>query len=72
VDVPDRRLLRARATGPLTVSADSAFYSRAMLTTVRKLDVRFSVTTRQDKKIRAAIAAIPEPEPLSINSTARR
>ncbi len=54
------RLRHAGATGPLTVRADSAFYSRAMLTTARKFDVRFSVTARQDKKIRAAIAAIPE------------
>jgi len=50
----------AGATGQLTVRADSAFYSRAMLTTARKFDVRFSVTDRQDKKIRAAIAAIPD------------
>jgi len=48
----------AGATGQLTVRA--AFYSRAMLTTARKFDVRFSVTARQDKKIRAAIAAIPD------------
>jgi hypothetical protein len=54
------RLRHAGATGPLTVRADSAFYSRAVLTTARKFDVRFSVTARQDKKIRAAIAAIPD------------
>ena len=40
--------------------ADSAFYSRAMLTTALTFDVRFSVTARQDKQIRAAIAAIPD------------
>jgi hypothetical protein len=54
------RLRHAGATGPLTVRADSAFYSRAVLSTARKFDVRFSVTARQDKKIRAAIAAIPD------------
>nr|WP_082375978.1 IS1380 family transposase [Pseudonocardia sp. HH130629-09] len=54
------RLRDAGATGPLTVRADSAFYSRAMISTARKFDVRFSVTARQDRKIRAAIEAIPE------------
>jgi hypothetical protein len=54
------RLRQAGATGALTVRADSAFYSRAVLGTARKFGVRFSVTARQDKKVRAAIAAIPE------------
>ena len=54
------RLRAAGATGPLTVRADSAFYSRAMLTTARKFGVRFSITARQDKRIKAAIEAIPE------------
>jgi hypothetical protein len=54
------RVRAAGATGQLTVRADSAFYSRAMLTTAAKLNVRFSVTARQDKKIRAAIEAIDE------------
>ncbi|MFE9453460.1 hypothetical protein [Streptomyces sp. NPDC006739] len=31
-----------------------------MLLTARKLDVRFSITVRQDPKIKAAIAAIPD------------
>jgi Transposase DDE domain group 1 len=48
------------ATGQLTVRADCAFYSKAVLHTAKKLGVRFSVTARQDKKIRAAIDAIPE------------
>jgi hypothetical protein len=46
------------ATGQLTVRADSAFYSKAVLHTAKKFGVRFSVTARQDKKIRAAIEAI--------------
>jgi hypothetical protein len=54
------RLRHAGATGQLTVRADSAFYSRAVLNTARKFGVRFSVTVRQDKKVRAAIASIPE------------
>jgi hypothetical protein len=54
------RLRHAGATGPITVRADSAFYSRAMLTTARRLGVGFSVTARQDKRVRAAIEAIEE------------
>jgi hypothetical protein len=42
------------------VRADSAFYSKAVLGTAARLDVRFSVTVRQDKRIRAAIEAIAE------------
>jgi hypothetical protein len=54
------RARHAGACGPLTVRADSAFYSRAVLTTARRLDVRFSVTVRQDKAVRAAIEAIDQ------------
>ena len=54
------RLRNAGATGELTVRADSAFFSKAVLHTAVKLNVRFSVTIRQDKKIRAAIDAIDE------------
>lgn len=54
------RLRHAGATGQLTVRADSAFYSRAVLTTARTFGVRFSITARQDKKIRATIESIPE------------
>ena len=54
------RVRHAGATGPLAMRADSAFDSRAVLSTARTLDVRFSITVRQDRKIRAAIEAIPE------------
>lgn len=54
------RLRHAGATGQLTVRADSAFYSRAVLSTAARLGVQFSVTVRQDRKIRAAITAIEE------------
>jgi hypothetical protein len=50
----------AGATGQLTIRADSAFYSRAVLGTAVKLGVEFSVTARQDKKIRTAIESIEE------------
>ena len=54
------RVRGADAIGQLTVRADSAFYSRAVLGTAVKLGVEFSVTARQDKKTRAAIDAIDE------------
>jgi hypothetical protein len=54
------RVRNAGATGQLTVRADSAFYSKAFLSTAAKFDVRFSVTARQDKRIRAAIDTIPD------------
>ncbi len=53
-------LRHAGATGELTVRADSAFYSKSVLGTAVKLNVRFSVTVRQDRKLRAAIQAIAE------------
>ena len=54
------RVRGSGATGQLTVRADSAFYSRVVLGTAVQLGVEFSVTTRQDTKIRAAIDAIEE------------
>jgi len=54
------RVRGAGATGQLTVRADSAFYSKAVLSTAAKFDVRFSVTARQDKRIRAAIEQITD------------
>lgn len=54
------RLRNAGASGQLTVRADSAFYSKAVLHTAVKFNVRFSVTVTQNKKIRAAIEAIED------------
>ncbi len=54
------RVRNAGATGELTVRADSAFYSKSTLATAVKFDVRFSITARQDKRVRAAIEAIAE------------
>jgi hypothetical protein len=54
------RVRNAGASGQLTVRADSAFYSKAFLSTAAKFDVRFSITARQDKRVRAAIHAIPD------------
>jgi Transposase DDE domain group 1 len=53
----------ARATGcsgTLVVRADSAFYSAAFTSAVRRAGAFFSVTVRMDPKIKAAIAAIGE------------
>lgn len=54
------RVREAGATGQLTTRADSAFYSGTMLNKAKALNIRFSVTVRQDKKIARAFAAIPE------------
>jgi hypothetical protein len=54
------RVRDAGASGQLTVRADSAFYSKAVISTAEKFDVRFSITARQDKRIRAAIEAIDD------------
>jgi hypothetical protein len=54
------RVRAAGATGELTLRADSAFYSKAVLGTAAKFGVRFSITARQDKRVRAAIDAIEE------------
>lgn len=55
------RIRNAGATGPLTVRADSAFYGRGTLLTARALNVRFSVTVRQDRKARPRSRGSPRP-----------
>jgi len=54
------RTRNAGATGQLTVRADSAFYSKTVLRTAAKFGVRFSITARQDKRVRAAIEKIDQ------------
>src|SRR3954469_16261348 len=54
------RVRHAGATGQLPVRADSAFSSKTMLWAAAKFDGRFSVTARQDRRIRAAIESIPD------------
>jgi hypothetical protein len=54
------RVRHAGATGPLTMRADSGFYAHAVVAVCRKLGVRFSITVRQHRSIRALIEAIPE------------
>ena len=54
------RVRNAGATGELTVRADSAFYSKSVVATAAKFGVRFSITARQDRKVRAAIEQIDD------------
>ena len=54
------RVRHAGATGPLTLRADSGFYTHAMVAACRKMDVRFSITIRQHQSVRNIIKAIPE------------
>jgi hypothetical protein len=60
VDELVARLRRAGAVGELTVRADSGFWSAKLIRRLRRHRVRYSITVRQTKTVRAAIAAIPE------------
>jgi Transposase DDE domain group 1 len=54
------RLRRASASGELTVRMDSGFWSAKLINRLRAHQVRYSITVRQTKTVRAAIAAIDE------------
>jgi hypothetical protein len=54
------RLRRAGASGELTLRMDSGFWSAKLIRRLRAHKVRYSITVRQTKKVRAAITAIPE------------
>ena len=56
------RVRHAGATGPLIVRADSGFYTHAMVTVCRQMEVRYSITIRQHATLRNLIDAIPEAE----------
>jgi hypothetical protein len=60
VDETIGRVRRAGATGEIVFRADAGFWSATVIDRLRAHDVRFSITARQTKPIRAAIAAIPE------------
>ena len=55
-----RRVRYAGATGPLTMRADSGFYTHAIVAVCRLAKVRFSITARQRPRLRNIIEAIPE------------
>jgi hypothetical protein len=54
------RLRRAGASGELTLRMDSGFWSAKLIRRLHGHRVRYSITVRQTKTVRAAIAAIPE------------
>jgi Transposase DDE domain group 1 len=54
------RVRRAGATGPLTLRADSGFWSAKVLAACRRHGIRFSITVRQVSTVCAAITSIPE------------
>ena len=54
------RVRRAGATGELTVRADAGFWSYALIDTLTRLGVRWSVTVRINPQIRACIDGIDE------------
>jgi hypothetical protein len=54
------RLRRAGATGPLTLRADSGFWSATVIAACRRHKLHFSVTVRQTKQVQAAITAMEE------------
>ena len=56
------RVRYAGATGPLTMRADSGFYTHAIVAACREKRVRFSITVRQHPSVRNLIEAIPEAE----------
>ena len=56
------RVRYAGAAGPLTVRADSGFYTHAIVAACREKRVRFSITVRQHPQLRNIIEAIPETE----------
>lgn len=63
------RVRRAGVTGEVTVRADSGFWSWKLVDTLNRLGVSWSITVRQTKPIRAAIAAIPETTWVDIDYT---
>jgi Transposase DDE domain group 1 len=60
VDETIGRVRRAGAGGELVFRADAGFWSATVIDRLRAHDVRFSITVRQTKPVRAVIAAIPE------------
>ncbi len=54
------RVRRAEATGALTLRADSGFFSYALIDTLVRLNVAYSITVHIHAQVRACIDAIPE------------
>jgi hypothetical protein len=60
VDELAGRVRRAGASGELTMRMDSGFWSVKTIRACRRHQIRYSITVRQTKPIRAAIATIEE------------
>jgi hypothetical protein len=54
------RVRRAGAAGPLTLRGDSGFWSGKVIGACRRHGIGFSITVRQTKLVKAAIAAISQ------------
>jgi hypothetical protein len=54
-----RRLRSKSATGRVLLRADSAFYGHAVVRAAQVGGAQVSITVRQDKRVKAAIAAVP-------------
>ena len=54
------RVRRAGASGPLTLRADSGFYSQHVVKACRDHGVAYSITVRQDSAVQTAIEGISE------------
>jgi hypothetical protein len=60
---------KAGATGTLVLRADSAYYGHDVIAAALRQDACFSITARQDKAVRKAIASIGDDAWTSINYT---
>jgi len=63
------RVRRAGATGPLTLRADSGFWSRHIIKACRDHDIRYSITVNQNRFVATAIANIDHDAWRSIDCT---
>lgn len=60
------RIRAAGASGPLTLRADSGFYSAAVAAACRRAGVRFSITVKLSKALHEVIANIPHDQWVTI------
>jgi ADP-ribose pyrophosphatase YjhB (NUDIX family) len=63
------RVRRAGSTGPLTLRADSGFYSRHVIKACRDHKVSYSITARQNATVKRAIETIDEKAWVKIDYT---
>lgn len=64
------RVRRAGASGPITLRADSGFWSKKVIAACRDHDVRYSITVNRQQPVMAAIDAIAEDAWVDIDYTA--